>query len=271
MNLIDLRDFYLHNVLKNEYYYQFYESVKNVNMVYNVFSGFIQKYNYKFEVFDLESAIVRFREICQPGYENNTGNNEENCWFYVILFYLSKNNYHIKEFPNLIKHPPLSPYSFIYEDIRNSLLAEGKDENGIVTYNERRKLVRSLTFIKGEKHIQMEDDIERKFQEISNRDARFQEMHINEKLAEIINLIENLLKSNGNYISLDYSKECLGYIDDKIIRNYKQKMQCFRHSSPESISERNSLSDVQKNFLVDFGIVLVKGIKISLENYKDNL
>ena len=270
MKLIDLREFYLSNVSEEEYYYQFYELVRDVNMVHDIFSGYEERNDYKFEVFNLQAAIDEFRLICQPGYENINIHKKEDCWFYVILFYLSKNYYQIKEFPNLINNPPLSPYQFIYNDIRNKLLFEGKDDNGKVTYNERRKLIESLSFVKSEQHIEIEHDIEKKFQEISNREASFQEMSTNERLAEIINLIENMLKSKGSYIKLDYSKECLGYINDEIIVEYKRNMQCFRHSSSEAISQRDSYSDAQKKFFINFGIVILEGIKISLESSKDN-
>ena len=37
-------------------------------------------------------------------------------------------------------------------------------------------------------------------------------MSIDEKLAEIANLIENLLKKKGNFVQLDYSQVCFGYV-----------------------------------------------------------
>lgn len=74
-----------------------------------------------------------------------------------------------------------------------------------------------------------------------------------------------MLKVNGNYIKLDYSKNCFDYIDDKIITRYKKKLQCFRHSSSESISERSGFSEEQKKFMVDYGIVILKGIHISMK------
>ena len=70
----------------------------------------------------------------------------------------------------------------------------------------------SLTFIQVENHIELVDAIEKKFKEISNRQASFQNMSIDERLAEIANLIENMLKKNGKFLSLDYSKICFDYI-----------------------------------------------------------
>ena len=55
-------------------------------------------------------------------------------------------------------------------------------------------------------HIEIKDSINQKFVEISNRHATFNNMSIDEKLAEIANLIENLLKRNEKFVKLDYFK-----------------------------------------------------------------
>ena len=85
-------------------------------------------------------------------------------------------------------------------------------------------------------------------------------MSTDEKLAEIANLIENLLKKNGKFITPDYAKVCLEFITNDIVTNYRKKMQCFRHSADESIKERSSYSEDQKNFLIDYGLTIVKVI-----------
>uniref|UniRef100_UPI00359C40FD hypothetical protein n=1 Tax=Lactococcus garvieae TaxID=1363 RepID=UPI00359C40FD len=262
---MDLRNFYLENISKDEYYYQFYELVEKVNFVDNVFSGPFEKYDFKFEIYDTEEGIEKFRELCQPGNEDSMSN-EQTCWFYTILFYLNKQGYYIKEFPRLVERPPHLPFTFIYKDIRNKLIDEGKDDDGIVRYDARRKLIRNLTFVKKDKYIDLEYDVEAKFKEISNRKATFQEMTTDEKLAEIINLIEHMLKVNGKYVKLDYTKNCFDYINDRIIVKYKDKLQCFRHSSSQSLSERENFSELQKKFMVDYGIVILNGIHISMKD-----
>ena len=87
-------------------------------------------------------------------------------------------------------------------------------------------------------------------------------MALDEKLQEIANLIENMLKENGNFIKLDYASFVFDYLSDETIKKYRDQMQCFRHSSEKSIAERSSYTDVQKNFFVDFGIVIVKTIHV---------
>lgn len=37
-------------------------------------------------------------------------------------------------------------------------------------------------------------------------------------------------------------------------------MQCFRHATNEAILERNSYSEKQKSFFVDFGLTIIKVI-----------
>ena len=79
------------------------------------------------------------------------------------------------------------------------------------------------------------------------------------------NLIESLLKKNGKFLSLDYSTICFDYIDDNMIADYRKKLHCFRHATTEAITERNSYSEQQKNFLVDYGLIIIKAINILVE------
>ena len=76
------------------------------------------------------------------------------------------------------------------------------------------------------------------------------------KIKEIINLIENLLKENGKYIKLDYKNIALDVLNDDIITSFKKKIQCFRHSSEEAIKERQSFTENQKKFIIDYGIMI---------------
>ena len=85
-------------------------------------------------------------------------------------------------------------------------------------------------------------------------------MSTDEKLAEIANLIENLLKKNGKFITLEYSSICFDFISNSSVTSYRNKMQCFRHSTDESIIERSKFSEKQKSFLVDYGLTIVKAI-----------
>lgn len=255
---MDLREFYFQNIQEAEYHYRFHDSITNVNKTYNIFSGYEESNDYKFEVYDAEEAITKFKELCQP--EVSFSGCKEKCWFYLVTYYLHKMGYEIKEFPRVLARPPAEPGDFTYGEIRNRIITQGDDDNGTVRYALRRKFVAGLTFEQKSDHIDIDNLINQKFAEISNRQASFDNMSTDEKLAEIANLIENLLKKNGKFITPDYSKICFGFISDDAVTRYRKKMHCFRHATDEAIAERNSYSEEQKNFFIDYGLTIVKVI-----------
>lgn len=108
---MDLKEFYFQNIQEIEYHYRFYDSIKNINMIDNC----------KFEVYDAEEAISKFRELYQP--EINFLSSERKCWFYLITYYLHKTGYKIKEFPRILARPPVDPSDFTYGEIRNKIIA----------------------------------------------------------------------------------------------------------------------------------------------------
>ena len=42
------------------------------------------------------------------------------------------------------------------------------------------------------------------------------------------------------------------------IKAYRKQMHCFRHSAEEAIVERQSISEKQKAFLIDYGLTILK-------------
>lgn len=254
---MDLKKFYLNNVKESEYHYRFLDSIKKVNYTYNIFTGEEETQDYQFDVYDAEEAIIKFKELCQPEVDFF---NDNKCWFYLITYYLDTLGYEIKEFPRILARPPIEPSDFTYGDIRNRIIALGDDDNGTVRYATRRKFVANLTFELKTCNIEVNDSINQKFIEISTRQASFNSMQLDEKIAEIANLIENMLKQDGKFIAPKYEEVCCGFIDDSVVRNYRKKMQCFRHCTEEAIIERRAYSEEQKNFLVDYGLTIVKAI-----------
>lgn len=260
---MDLKDYYFQNIKEDEYHYRFHESIENVNKIYNIFSGYEEVNDYQFQVYDTEEGIMKFRELCQP--EVNFSDGEKKCWFYLLTYYLYKMGFEIKEFPRLLARPPVEPSDFVYGEIRNRIIARGDDDNGTVRYATRRRFVASLTFEIKPNHIEIDGLINQKFIEISNRQASFNNMSTDEKLAEIANLIENLLKKSGKFITPNYSELCCDYLSDTIVTSYRKKMHCFRHATDEAIAERKLYSEKQKNFFVDYGLTIVKAIHALLE------
>lgn len=253
---MDLKEFYLRNIKETDYHYRFYEHIDDENN------------DFTFEVFDAEEAIVKFKELCDP---YAAFDNENKNWFYLITYYLHTLGYVIKEFPRILARPPIEPGEFTYGDIRNRLIALGKDSNGTVRYATRRSFVAELHFELKSIHLDIDDSLNQKFAEISNRQASFNDMSTDEKLAEIANLIESLLKKNGKFLSLDYSTICFDYIDNNMIVDYRKKLHCFRHATTEAITERNSYSEQQKNFLVDYGLIIIKTINILVEKMRTQI
>lgn len=259
---MDLREFYFQNIKESEYHYRFFDTIKKVNHTYNIFTGEEETQDYLFEIYDAEEAITKFRELCQPDV-NFSGENK--CWFYLVTYYLKTFGYEIKEFPRILARPPVDPSDFTYGEIRNRIIAQGRDDNGTVRYATRRSFIAELTFELKANHIEVGDSINQKFVEISNRQVSFMNMSTDEKIAEIANLIENLLKKDGKFISPDYSKVCCGFISDNVVKDYRKKMQCFRHCSDEAITERKTYSEKQKNFFIDYGLTIVKAIHSLLQ------
>ena len=126
----------------------------------------------------------------------------------------------------------------------------------------------NITDISNETTIEIEDDINKMFKKISTRSNDFSQMKKDEQLQEIANLIENMLKKNGNFMEPDYNKIAFDYINNDSIIKYRKQIQCFRHATDEALTERATFTDDQKDFLIQHGISIVTLIYNLL--YRDN-
>ena len=259
--MINLKEYYLNNISESEYHYRFRSYILSANKKFNFFFGEEEDEELEFFILDMEEAIEKFKSLCQP--EIQTFSKEQTCWFYLLTFFFHRNGYYIEEFPHILRRPPNEPTVFTYTEIRNRAFSLGlQNPNGSIPYSARRNIVANFSFKTNGATLDLGESIEEKFKKISTRNASFQEMALDEKLQEIANLIENMLKENGNFIKLDYASFVFDYLSDETIKKYRNQMQCFRHSSEKSIAERSSYTDIQKNFFVDFGIVIVKTIHV---------
>ena len=104
----------------------------------------------------------------------------------------------------------------------------------------------------------MPDDIEEKLRLISTRGAEFDGMTVDEKLQNLNNLIENLLKpsSKGKYISLDYDEVFYGFISEEDIKRYRKRTHSFRHATEDTLRERASIPEEEKKLLVELGVFI---------------
>lgn len=242
---MDLKEYYLQNIKASDYHYKFHNHIEGSNG--------------DFDIFDAEEAIDKFRKLCQPDFYFDE---ESITLFYLVTFFLHSLGYVIKEFPRVLARPPREPQNFTYDEIRTRLKKENKDDNGTVRYDTRRVFVASLTFEQKSCNIAVDDSLNQKFIEISTRQASFENMQVDEKIAAIVNIIEYLLKKNGNFIIPEYSSVCCDFINDENVKKYRRKLQCFRHCTNETILERKSYSAEQKEFLIDYGITIVKALQV---------
>lgn len=254
---MDLKEFYNKHIKNTEYHYMFFEAINKKLQRVSVFGDVEECESSSFEVFDEEEAITKFKKICQPEVEFSIDNT---VWFYLLTYYLHKNGYILNMFPRILARPPRDPFEFTYEEIRNRIISIGEDDNGTVRYASRRKLIEGFKFEKRDNYINLDDSIDKKFQDISNRKASFNSMSVDEKLAEIANLIENLLNKNGKFQILNYSEYCFDFISDNTIKQFRKKLHCFRHATDEAIGERKTFTKEQKDFFVEYGLVIINVI-----------
>lgn len=62
------------------------------------------------------------------------------------------------------------------------------------------------------------------------------------------------------FMTLFYIRLFINHINEETVKEYRHRLQCFRHSSDKSVQERASYSDEQKSILIDYGLVIIKAI-----------
>lgn len=245
---MELLEYFLSEVDKNNPYYQFKEWIENGQV--NDFDNSGIHYE-KFYVSSNKDAINKFRSLTQPG---STYTSADSYRFILICHYLYKHKYVIEEFSEFLENPTgLS--EFAYGLVRSYLISLGEDENGTVTWQKRRDLINTLHFTVIE-NFYVQQDIAQLFQVISTRSAEFQMMSSEEKLKEIANLLEYLLKEGKKFKTLDVKNIYYDFISNEQIIGYRKLIQCFRHSSIESLAERTVLMH-NSEFLISYGLAIL--------------
>ncbi len=89
---------------------------------------------------------------------------------------------------------------------------------------------------------------------VSTRNARFDEMTIDEKLGTLNEALEYLLKDKNNYISFDYKEVFNEFVTEDDVIKFRKMTHCFRHGSKENIELRTKYSEDQKLFLANYGL-----------------
>lgn len=243
--MLNLRTFYLNNI-------------KNISP-YNKYRKDILNEDFEILIYDdINEAIQEFKELVQPDNENVYSDKLYFRKFILICFYLNYHGYYIVQFPNFLSHPTTLS-EFAYNNIRSHLITEGKSDNGTVRWAERRLLINELEFEPKDKFsTDFSESIEQKFQEISTRGATFDSMSSPEKLKEIANYLENHLKLERKFQPIN-EKQLLNLISNDTVKKYRGILQCYRHSSNQSLVERSKLKGNEK-FLISFGIAIINGL-----------
>lgn len=115
------------------------------------------------------------------------------------------------------------------------------------------------------KNSSISEDLNKKIQLVSIRNEKFEEMPKDEKLKTVVDLIEYFLKEDWKFKSLDFEQFSRWFISEDSIKQFRKLLQCFRHSSKESLIERNTFSEEEKNFFIEYWVAICI-ILNSLEN-----
>lgn len=244
---MDLKEYYLSKVKEDEYYVSFKDVIDNSETSKKAF------------FFDgVDQIFTEFKCVCTPDRERYDAYDE--AIFYLSLFYFHKNGYYINQFPNLASNPPRTRYEFANTTIRSHLISIGRGTSQGVPYKERREFISGLRLVRREVGPSIEEDIKIKLRQIHVRDASYEELAINEKLRAIMDLIENILKIKGKFKISRIDEYSHGFITNDDIKSYRNKLQCFRHATHESIEDRNTFSEKEKYLFIDFGITIVNAL-----------
>lgn len=209
-----------------------------------------------YQLYDPVEIIKEFRDICKPTMSMNEMEKYENfnSRFLLLCFWLHKNGFTIKEFPNLLSRPS-SLREFAYDDIRQ-FLQKRNNYSDKIPWSDRRELLDNIEISSDKKFQSIPDPIEKKIRIISTRAADFDSMTIEERLVLLSGLIENLLKKNEKHISLDYDKIFFGYLSEDDVVNFRKTIHCFRHGTDEMLQKRKAIGLQEKELLSDIGVFM---------------
>lgn len=248
--MLDLVKMFLEDENKG-YYSRF-----NILKTYQDPFGFEEEY--KLLIFDDKEAIQKIKDYVKPPDDRTE---EEYSDFILLCYYLNKQGYYITRFPEFLERPT-NLHDFSYNKVRTEIQKETNDY-GLVRWAERRAFVDSMTFKKKNNSVavNVKEDINELFVKVSTRGAEFENMTADEKLQHIKNILENLLKDIG-YKNVIFENFTMGYITSEQVLKFSKKLQCFRHGSKESLEERKSYTDDEKQFMIDYGLTILAVAKI---------
>ncbi len=247
--MVELRKYFYQTYYKNEYYAHMFQDLLLLN-----------DHGDELWIYDEQDAIDKFKELIKPYNPNNLMIDAKNDIYFIYLCnYLNDVGYYIEEFPTFLERPT-ERWNLSYDKVRKKII-ERDGYNGKVAWKDREIFVDNLKFIKKDKY-EISDKTSNILKTISTRGAEFNSMSADEKLEAICNSIEYLLKpekKSDKFIVLDYS-DTEGYLSDEIVKGYRNKLECFRHSTKDDINRRNYYTELQKDFLISYGLLIINYI-----------
>lgn len=138
---INLKEFYLNNCTAADFQFRNFRYI-NEYQISSYFLDFPQK-EVEIIVFDENESIEEFKKLLEPNYNDESGDYK----FYLHCFFLHKCGYYIEQFPNILERPS-GLEEFQTGQIRKYLIEKKRCEGNVVKYEERRKFVTELNFIK---------------------------------------------------------------------------------------------------------------------------
>jgi hypothetical protein len=246
--MINLREYYLKYCTQNSYHYRYYD---------NILNNYVETLPFEYETieksdlkcYDEIEIIKVFKESLYP-------NSQTDFSDYILLtFYLFNNDYSITIFPKELGRPTDNFSS----TIRSYIISKNPEKYeilGKVTWAERKTFIDNMEVIKIS-NKKVEEELNNLFKKVSTRNASFSLMTEDERLKEIVNLLELLFDQYNLPI---FSTNIENYISKKKITDMKGILQCFRHSKYEDLEKRKCFSQIDKTFLIDIGIIYLEYI-----------
>lgn len=220
--------------------------------------------NYNYE--DDDTIINSFKEILKPKYSGEKSDKFSDYTVHdfeeykTIMPWLKENDYYIEEYPNAIQNQ-VGLKTLGYDMIRSTIQQEIGNSTDSVRWDDRRRLIDSLTIKKRNDFpaFNLQTKVKEIIREVSIGKDELHTLELDQQLALLNNTIEYLLKEKSGYKSIQ--KEVFyGFMGEEEVKKFRNDTHIFRHGSSESILERKRWSENNKVFYVRLGIIIITNI-----------
>lgn len=221
-----------------------------------------------FEYVDEEQVIESFRDLLKPKY-NSGGFGDysrmDSIEFSAIMEWLNENNFVIREFPNAIQRK-MSLKSFGSDTIRSYIQSKNPGLSK-VAWSDRRALIDTLTIERKyvDSSFAVEDGIDDIMKEIAMGTGSFDNQSKENKLANLNNCVEYLLKDKKKFRKVE-SYIFYDFLNESDVIKFRKETHVFRHHDREAIVSRNGWSERKKDFYIRMGIIIVTEVYFNTES-----